>query len=590
MYGAGSVVLTSSAADIATAAVGRIGLAEIGQQHAAAATVVRSGIVGHGADALLKTGPALFIDGGRQDELFAVDTPAGEGDESCAPVGNVVEDAPPGKGEQTLIDLVARKTGGTGQTGFVDVDVVGKKTTVGAEYLVDHLLELRIGIGKTVEFVAAHQEHEARGVLLFFGVVDVTRTGQQAQGAFDRNGEMPEIAAEFGQIEGAHDVQSVAHGHLIVITEVFVDGGDERAVGEGVGNPARQPGAVGRAVKQYGIGGLTVAAGTARFLKIGFGRIGQIEMEHQTDVGFVDAHTKCIGGHHDAYGAGSPGLLAPVFFVLGETGMVVGGAVAPGGEPGGQFAAAFTAAGINDDGTGETVEHVAQLAFLVVGGADDVGQIGPVEGHAEHVRGTESQLLLDVVDHFGGGCGGQGQDGTVGQQAADVGNAGVGGTEIVAPLGDAVGFVDRDKTDGNVRQFGQKKGSGKPFGRNIKKLVVAVDTVFEQDDGFFTGKAAIERGSLDATTAQLSHLILHQGNQGRDDQTNPGTGQCRNLKRNRLTTAGWHQAERVAAVADTGDDILLDATKMIVAPVGAEYLEITVVHDQASSDGRISSI
>lgn len=527
---------------------------------------------------MLETGAPLFVDGGGQHQAVAADATAGEGDECRAPTGDVVEHPTAGEGEQALIDLFARQAGVVRQLGLVEGDVVGKKAAVGAQDPIDDLLELRVGIGEPVELVATHEEPETRGVVLLFYVIDITGTGQQPEGALDGHGEMPEIAAELGQVEGARHVEAVADGHLAVVAEVVVDGADEIAVGEGVGNATHQPAAIGRVVEKHSVGGLAVAAGTAGFLEIGFGGVGEVEMNDQTDIGLVDAHTEGIGGYHNTDGAGSPTLLALVFFGLGESGMVADGTVAPGREPGGQFAAALAAAGVDDDGTGETVEDVAELAFLVVGRADHIGKVGTVEGHAEDIRLTKGEATLDVVDHLGGGRGSQGEHGTVGEEPADVGNAGVGRTEVVAPLGNAVGFVDGEEADGDARQFLKKKGGGKALGRNVEKLVVAVDAVFEEDNDFFVGEATVDGGGLDAAAAQLGNLIFHEGYQRRDHQADSGTGEGGYLKSDGLAATRGHEAQGVASAADAGDDVVLDAAEAVVAPVVAEQLQITVVH------------
>ena len=54
-------------------------------------------------------------------------------------------------------------------------------------------------------------------------------------------------------------------------------------------------------------------------------------------------------------------------------------------------------------------------------------------------------MLDDVAGDFGGGCGGEGQDGRVIEARLQPEQVSVGGPEIVSPLADAMGFVDGDQ-------------------------------------------------------------------------------------------------------------------------------------------------
>ena len=70
----------------------------------------------------------------------------------------------------------------------------------------------------------------------------------------------------------------------------------------------------------------SVASGTSCFLKIGFGRVGQIEMDYQTYIGFVNAHSEGIGCYHHTAFAALPAFLADIFDGIVQSGMIeVGG-------------------------------------------------------------------------------------------------------------------------------------------------------------------------------------------------------------------------------------------------------------------------
>ena len=94
------------------------------------------------------------------------------------------------------------------------------------------------------------------------------------------------------------------------------------------------------------------------------------------------------------------------------------------------------------------LEDANELAQLVVATADEVGEVGSGEALAEDIGGAETELLLHVVDGLRGSRSGEGQHGDVGRERlADLGNAEVGGPEIVAPLRDAVTLVDGQQAD-----------------------------------------------------------------------------------------------------------------------------------------------
>ncbi len=56
---------------------------------------------------------------------------------------------------------------------------------------------------------------------------------------------------------------------------------------------------IARRVIQNAIGGAAIASGAARFLVIGFHAARQVVMQHEADVGLVDAHAEGVGGHDD---------------------------------------------------------------------------------------------------------------------------------------------------------------------------------------------------------------------------------------------------------------------------------------------------
>ena len=64
-----------------------------------------------------------------------------------------------------------------------------------------------------------------------------------------------------------------------------------------------------QAIQHEGVGGLAIASGAAQFLVIFLHIAGQVGVKDVAHVGFVDAHAKGDGGHHDDARLGHEGLL-----------------------------------------------------------------------------------------------------------------------------------------------------------------------------------------------------------------------------------------------------------------------------------------
>ena len=57
------------------------------------------------------------------------------------------------------------------------------------------------------------------------------------------------------------------------------------------------------------------------------------------------------------------------------------------------------------------------------------------------------------------------------------------------------------------------------FGRNIEKLIIAEDAVFQCHDNFFTRHTRIDSYCFYSPVAQIAYLVFHQGNKRGDNQT-----------------------------------------------------------------------
>ena len=80
--------------------------------------------------------------------------------------------------------------------------------------------------------------------------------------------------------------------------------------------------------------------------------------------------------------------------------------------------------------------------------------------------------------------------------------------------------------------------------------------------------------SLYAVFAKIAYLVLHEGYERSDDETDSVHCQSGNLECDTLTASGRHQAQSVPAAADTLYDLLLYASETVVTPVLFEYLQV----------------
>lgn len=92
-----------------------------------------------------------------------------------------------------------------------------------------------------------------------------------------------------------------------------------------------------------------------------------------------------------------------------------------------------------------SLENVDGTSRLVIGVAHDIGQIAAVEAHAVHILLLKQQPLLYVINHLWRSGGGEGQHWRFGFDLTKVSNVQIGGAEVIAPLTDAVGFVNGDE-------------------------------------------------------------------------------------------------------------------------------------------------
>ncbi len=142
--------------------------------------------------------------------------------------------------------------------------------------------------------------------------------------------------------------------------------------------------------------------------------------------------------------------------------------------------------------------------------------------------------------------------------------------EIVAPLRHAVRLVDREQGNGDslkksLKAFGQQALRG-----DIQKVDRPCDHPPFDASGLIRGEAGVQEIGAQAVLPQGLNLVLHQCDQGRDDQPHPRAQNRRDLVAKGLPAAGRHQHERVLSADHAFDDVQLMGAEGAVAVVFSE--------------------
>ncbi len=293
-------------------------------------------------------------------------------------------------------------------------------------------------------------------------------------------------------------------------------------------------------------------------------------MDHEAHVGLVDAHAEGVGGDHHPELVREPLLLPARALRVAQSAVVGRGGDALLAQQVGDLLGPFARADVDDARAGDVAQQPEQLAVLVVGAADAVGEVGSGEAAPHDVRLGELQVAHDVLRHGIRRRGREGQYRDAREPFAQLGDAQVRGAEVVAPLRDAVGLVDGQQRDVHPHDAQPEGLRREALGCHVEELHVAVDAVVERDVDLARREPRVDRHGGDAAGPQAVDLILHQGDERRDDDAQTLARHRRDLIGQRLAASGGHQGERVAPLHGGADDPLLHGTELREAPPAAQ--------------------
>ncbi len=184
-----------------------------------------------------------------------------------------------------------------------------------------------------------------------------------------------------------------------------------------------------------------------------------------------------------------------------------------------------------------------------------------------NVSGYQIQRSTDILTNLGRGGGRVGMEGQLGEGRSEGAKSAVFRTEIVAPLADAMGFIDRDKGNLELLEIGDKIRFHGPFRCDIEEFDI---TELKGFVGLLTlplCETAVDEGRVHPHSVESVYLIFHEGDQGRDDQRHAFPCQRGCLVAQRLAAARGEDDEGIPFLQDARHGLVLKGTEGFVAPM-----------------------
>ncbi len=233
--------------------------------------------------------------------------------------------------------------------------------------------------------------------------------------------------------------------------------------------PAAQGQHLMGAVSQHGLCRRAVPARASDLLPVGLQAVGNVQMGHEANIGPVHPHTerhRC--GHHRARPVHEPPLGGPAVGCV-ETRMIGRGRNTAFAQHGRRAFGPLAGPAIDQRRAGplsfdQPRQPVRAVVAVLEKGERD---IGAGESGPEQTGALKPQMAADIVE--GPVIGGAGQRkarhfGPATEQRAEIL---VGGPEIMPPLRDAMGLVERDERQGHALQHAEKRRGRGALGRDV---------------------------------------------------------------------------------------------------------------------------
>lgn len=215
------------------------------------------------------------------------------------------------------------------------------------------------------------------------------------------------------------------------------------------------------------------------------------------------------------------------------------------------------------------VLHIAENEIFPVRAVDDTeGQVRPVQSRTENGCFPQAEASFHIFFHQGGRRSGESGDyGFCGKRIDKGFYFPVTRTEIMAPLGNAVCFVNDDHGQGYFGQAVGEIGGFQFFRRHVKQLQTPPEQIAEPLDRFVKRHGGVYIGRGNPLLCKRFHLVFHERNQRRNNNRTVGKEEGGNLEADRLSRAGGHDSQHIPARQNGFDDIFLHRPECIITEI-----------------------
>ncbi len=214
-------------------------------------------------------------------------------------------------------------------------------------------------------------------------------------------------------------------------------------------------------------------------------------------------------------------------------------------------------------------------------------QVFPVETGGDHTGLPQAQKPDNVVSDLRRGGGGESsQHGAAGERPDEVAYLQIARAEVLTPLGDAVSLVHGDeryrRATGEVHEILRVQ----PLRGHVEQRILPRGCVFKHCPHLPVGQRAVQIGRRHAGLAKGAHLVLHKGDQRRDNQGDALEDQGGDLKTERLSRAGGHYPHRVAPFKKGVDYLLLTGPEGVEAEILLQRRLLAARQHPAAPEGK----
>src|SRR5262249_13890408 len=154
-----------------------------------------------------------------------------------------------------------------------------------------------------------------------------------------------------------------------------------------------------------------------------------------------------------------------------------------------------------------------------------------------------------------------------GEELAQLDQLAVFAAEIVAPVADAVGLVDGEGADSGLLKDAEQVGVDQPFRRDEYQSNGPITDVLFIGKSLNAALRTLKVQCRDTARLQAVHLILHKGDERRDDDGGLMAEDGGGLIAERFAATGGQDNEGIAAVQDGSHGLFLERPQGAETPV-----------------------